>query len=254
MYKIVDILLYLVLFFSTAFAQETDALPYTFEYTPSVIVSGILTILIGLLMLFFGYRMLKFMLFFAGFYVFAIIGFTVLTKTNAGGGNPNVLLWGSLAIGIVGGILALLIYRFGIALLGALGGMTIAIWIQSLKAGGVLTDQTQITIFILVFALIGAIVIQFAEKPIIIIASSFTGSFSICYGIDTFTHLGYSGRFRDAFNEGINNAQLDIQSQEIGWQFAALLAANLVLFIIGCWYQFQSNRGRNHKDKEDSSA
>jgi hypothetical protein len=198
--------------------------------------------------------MLKFLLFFAGFYVFSIIGFTILTKTNAGGGNSNVLLWGSIAIGLVGGILALLIYRFGIALLGALGGMTIAIWIQSLKAGGVLTEQTQITIFILVFALIGAIVIQFAEKPIIIIASSFSGSFSICYGIDTFTHLGYSGRFRDAFNQGLSDGQLHIQNQEIGWQFALLLAANLILFIIGCWYQFRLNRGRDHRDKEDSSA
>lgn len=246
MNNLIDIFLYLALFLSTVLAQNTVPTSFTFEYTPSVIVSGILTILIGLVMLFFGYRSLKFLLFFAGFYVFSIIGYTILTKANAANGNPNVLLWGSLGIGILGGILAILVYRLGISLLGALGGISVALWILSLKAGGLLTDDTQRIIFVVVFALVGAIVIHFAEKPVIILASSFAGAYSICYGIDTFVNLGYAGRLKDAFNSGIDYAQLNTEAKEIGWQLGLLLAANIILFILGAWYQFRSNRDRDH--------
>lgn len=245
MFKSLDIFLFLALIL-TVFAQEVVPPNIDFAFTPSVIVSGILTILVGSLMLLFGYRMLKFLLFCAGFFVFSIIGYTILTKTNAGSGSPTVLLYGSLAIGLVGGILAVLLYRLGISLLGALGGMTLALWINSLKAGGVLADKTQLTIFIIVFAVIGAIVIHFAEKIVIILCSSFAGAYSICYGIDTFTHFGYAGRLRDAYNSGVNYSQLHIEFQEVGWQLSLLLAANILLFLGGAWFQFRTNRDRNH--------
>ena len=249
MQNILDIIFYLFLFISTVIADDPVSSASNIignEYTPSVMVSGILTILIGTLMLFFGYRSLKFLLFFAGFFVFSIIGFAILTKTNAGEGNPNVLLWGSVAIGILGGLLAIFIYRLGVALLGALGGMALAGWILSLKAGGLLTDDTQRIIFVVVFALVGAIAIHFAEKPIIILCSSFSGAYSICYGIDTFTRLGYAGRLRETYNTGIERTNFEAQAQEIGWQLGLLLAANIALFIIGVWYQFRSNRDRDH--------
>ena len=230
----------------TVIAQSTDRLDVSETFNAPIIISGVLCILIGLIILFFGYRFLKVLLFIAGFYIFSIIGYSILTKTNAGDGNPSVLLWGSIGIGLLGGFLAIFIYRLGIALLGALGGMTIALWILSLKGGGLLTDQTQRTIFIVIFAIVGSIVIQFAEKPIIIIFSSFSGAYSICYGIDTFTKLGYVDRLKEVYNAGSSIENLKIEAKEVGWQLGLLLAANILLFILGSWYQFRSNRDRNH--------
>ena len=100
--------------------------------------------------------------------------------------NDALLLWGSLAIGLVGGLISVFLYRVGLTLLGLLAGFTLAVWILSLKSGGLITNETGRAIFIGCLALVVAILIHFFEKVIIILASSMGGSYSIIYGIDTF--------------------------------------------------------------------
>jgi predicted outer membrane lipoprotein len=59
--------------------------------------------------------------------------------------------------------------------------------------------------------------------------------------------LGYAERLRATYNTGVEYSNLEIQAEEIGWKLGLLLAANIGLFVIGVWYQFTTNRDRNHK-------
>ena len=129
----------------------------------------------------------------------------LLTKFQPEGGYSNadaVLFWGSLAIGILGGLLALFVYRVGITLLGILAGFLAATWILSLKSGGLIQDQTGRIIFIVVLCLVGAIIVHFFEKIVIITSSSLGGAYSIVYGVDTFTKTGYTLLFKSLVNSG----------------------------------------------------
>ena len=193
-------------------AQNIEDLnQFTTELTASAIASGVICIVLGLLFLFFGYRLLKPILFLAGFYVFTILGFAILTRAQPAEGYPNadaVLFWGSLAIGVLGGILSLILFQFGLTMLGALAGFCLAVFILSLKSGGLITSQGgRIGLFVSL-CLLGAILIHFFEKPLVIIFSSMGGAYSIVYGIDTFARVGYTATLRAYINAGFTTGEL----------------------------------------------
>ena len=189
----------------------TDFQNFRNDLTASAIASGVICIVFGLLFLFAGYRLLKPMLFLAGLYVFTILGFAILTKAQPAGGYPNsdaVLFWGSLAIGVLGGILSLVLFQFGLTMLGVLAGFCLSVFILSLKSGGLIESAGGRIALIVVLCLLGAILIHFFEKPLIIIFSSMGGSYSIVYGIDTFAKMGYVATLRAYANAGFTSGQI----------------------------------------------
>jgi hypothetical protein len=189
----------------------TDFQNFTTELTASAIASGVICLVFGLLLLFAGYRLLKPMLFLAGLYVFTILGFAILTKAEPAAGYPNsdaVLFWGSIAIGVLGGILSLVLLQFGLTMLGALAGFCLAVFILSLKSGGLIESSGGRIALIVCLCLLGAILIHFFEKPLIIVCSSMAGSYSIVYGIDTFAKVGYVATLRAYANATFTTGQI----------------------------------------------
>ena len=180
-----------------------------YSFSTGSILTGILCIVLGFVLLFYGYRILKTVLFITGFYVFckcihssslAIIGYALLTQFEPTGGYDNrdlVLIFGSLAIGIVGGLLSYFIFRLGLFMMGALAGLLLALFLLSLKNGGLIPDPTGRIVFLVFMALLGGIVIQFFVKPLVIIFTSFDGAYSIVYGIDIFAQTGFNEIARD---------------------------------------------------------
>lgn len=110
-----------------------------YELSPSAIASGVFFLLGGMTLLFFGYRLFKPMLFLAGMYTVMILSFVILTKLEPDDGysNPDaVLFWPPMALGLLGGGLALFLYRVGLVCLGLLGGFSLSLFLLSLRSQG----------------------------------------------------------------------------------------------------------------------
>lgn len=208
------------------------------------VVSGIILIIVGLMLLFAGYRLLRPTLFIAGMAIFTVLGYILLTRLEPAGGYQNhetVLLLGSLAIGLIGGFLAFFLFSVGLSLLGALGGGSLAMFLLSWRSQGLITSETGRAIFIAVFAVLGAIAMHFLQKPAVIVASSFGGSYLLFTGIDVFTKTGFNAALR-LFLSG--DLALDVSGFTADGPLYGLLVGVLVVALVGMAVQYSQNRGR----------
>lgn len=197
------------------------------------IILGIVAILTGIYFCFFGYRFFRLTMFVVGFWFFGNIAYIILSQ--AGVANSTVLLIVSIAIGIVLGLLLALCYQVGIYLLGALAGYTLALWILSFKAGGVIPGRTGQIIFIVVLVILGVALSIFFERFLLIFATSFLGAFLIIFGIDIFARTGYVNILNGILGGSVSSLQNE------PWQVYAMLAATFVLFLIGVAVQYATS-------------
>lgn len=197
------------------------------------IILGIVAILTGIYFCFFGYRYFRFTMFVVGFWFFANIAFIILNQ--AGVTDLTILLIVSIIIGIVLGALLALCYQIGIYLLGALAGYTLALWILSFKAGGLIPGHTGQIIFIVVLVILGVALSIFFERFLLIIATSFIGAFLIIFGIDVFIRTGYV-----YIVSGILSGNVSLLQDE-PWQVYAMLIATFVLFLVGVSFQYATS-------------
>jgi Domain of unknown function (DUF4203) len=176
-----DFTSFLFFLFSFAAAQASSTVDTAGSYlNGQSIVAGILLILAGIAVTFFGFRLFKPCLAIAGFLLFTMIGYIILTRVEPSGGYANrdtVLLLGPLAIGLIGALLSLKLVRFGISVIGALGGAALALFILSWKSDGLISSEAGRIIFICLCAVIGSLVIHWFEKPVVIVSTSMLGSY-----------------------------------------------------------------------------
>ncbi|HML95660.1 MAG TPA: TMEM198/TM7SF3 family protein [Thermodesulfobacteriota bacterium] len=128
----------------------------------------------GLVECFFGYRIFRFILGVAGF-VAAAVFFGSLGYELSGGSEPVSIIAG-LAGGVLGACLFYYLYIIGVFFLGAILGFTIAMYVFSL-----------INVEVIPAVLYGAAIISGAlaavfQKPMLIIATAFGGSFAAVTG------------------------------------------------------------------------
>ncbi|KAI8324176.1 hypothetical protein GQ54DRAFT_78379 [Martensiomyces pterosporus] len=144
----------------------------------SGIIAGVVLIILGLFFNYLGVKIVKLLIFLAGF---CVVGGLVL--------YAEYKIRAPLET-IAGGILIFL-YKVGIALVGALGGFAVATWILSMKSGGLIHSDVGRIIFIVVMIIIGMIAVLFLERPAIIVASSVWGAYALFVGIDCFAKTGF---------------------------------------------------------------
>lgn len=108
--------------------------------------------------------------------MFAVLSFVILSAIEQRNGSllfgdnrAIVFLIVAIVSGFIGGFLFICVWRLGLSAIGALLGFTIAIVVLSFVSGGVIASGTGRTIFIICFAVVGAILIQFIEKPVLIL-------------------------------------------------------------------------------------
>ncbi|KAJ1999384.1 hypothetical protein GGI04_004588 [Coemansia thaxteri] len=161
----------------------------------SGIIAGIALIVIGFFFNYFGYRLVKVLVFLAGFCVVGGLVLYAEYKIRAPHEDEKgrqVWYLGIAAIcGLLGGALMLFLYKVGLALVGALGGFALASWILGMKSGGLIHSDVGRILFIVGFVLAGIIVVFFVERPAIIVASSIWGSYALFVGIDCFARTGF---------------------------------------------------------------
>ncbi|KND00290.1 uncharacterized protein SPPG_04619 [Spizellomyces punctatus DAOM BR117] len=234
----------------TLVAAQTDAINDIKEaITAQTAVAGALAIILGFVLLFWGHRLFYPTLFLAGFFVFGTLGYSILLnlepQPDGWSNRDTILLLGSLACGIVGGLLAVCLVKLGLACIGALGGFSLAMFILSFQSGGVIQSGLGRTIFIIAMVVVGAIAIFFLVKPVLIVSTAVAGAMSIVLGIDVFARTGFTPALR-LFLTG-NRFDVSIFTRDN--KVLALLITAAVLAIVGILVQFRTNRGRTFGHK-----
>ncbi|KAL1917310.1 uncharacterized protein VTP21DRAFT_4966 [Calcarisporiella thermophila] len=199
------------------------------QITVPEIVGAIILIAVGLYFALFGYRYFKVTMFFVGLYCVTVLVSAALLNTSAAS-NPALLLGVSLGVGVLGGLILACCWFIGLYFLGGLGGFFAAMFVLSLKTGGLIESNTGRIIFIIVMCVVGVLLIAFLEKPIVIIFTSFIGSFSLFFGIDFFAQTG----LRTSVDAFLHGGQFVATGKVYG-----MLAGMAIFFLIGLFVQFR---------------
>ncbi|TPX58519.1 hypothetical protein PhCBS80983_g03081 [Powellomyces hirtus] len=158
-------------------------------------VLGGLCIAVGLFLLIVGQRLWKAALFFTGFFVTALTGYILMVNLEPNTGYEHrgtVLLLGSLACGVVGGGIALCLWKLGLVLLGATAGFLFGMFLLSWKDGGLVDSEKGRIILLAVATGIGIILALVLQKKLLIVGTSMAGAYSVVFGIDCYARTGFT--------------------------------------------------------------
>lgn len=159
----------------------------------------------------------------------------VISTTN----RETVTVVTLLICGIIGGFLALFVYRLGIFCLGAIGFVFLAMWILSWGEDGTITSKPGRYVFFIVMAIIGGCLALWQTRNIIIIATGFAGSAAFFLGVDYFAKTGLAARVQVILGGDISGWQTASNGAAIGMQVGIILLA-----VLGIGWQYHHNRGR----------
>jgi hypothetical protein len=199
------------------------------ELSTSVnLVVAIVTVAVGLLNCFFGYRIFKFMVGLFGFALGALAGALI-----AGAVTDGQLLWVALAMligGMVGAGLMLLLYFVGVFAAGAAVG---AVLVTAIGAG---LDVTMPPVVVIVVAIVVGIIALILQRVVIILSTAFSGAWAAVMG-GAWLAVG-----RDL-------SLVDLVGQPNAWQRAdvpvpVVLVVWAVLGIIGTVVQFRTTEDK----------
>jgi hypothetical protein len=188
----------------------------------ATLVFGIVTVAVGLLNCFFGYRIFKFMVGLFGFALGAFAGALI-----AGAVTDGQLLWVALAAligGMLGAGLMLLFYFVGVFVAGAAVG---AVLVGAIGAG---LDVTMPPVVVIIVAIVVGIIALILQRVVIILSTAFSGAWAAVMG-GVWLAVG-----RDL-------SLVDLVGRPNAWQqadvpVAVVLIAWVVLGIVGTVVQF----------------
>ncbi|KAJ1567773.1 hypothetical protein HK405_004801 [Cladochytrium tenue] len=233
---------------SAAVSDSTTVSVAGYSVTAPEGVVGAVGILLGLFLVFFGFRLYKPTLFAAGFVFGAAVGYVILSRAeaNAYPSRDVVLVVGSLACGLLLGCLTLCFHSFAVAMLGAAGGLFLALWILTWHAGGVISTDYGRIILMVVLAIAGALLAFYLERWAVIVLTSFIGSYITVLGIDCFAQTGFT---QAAVNFLTGNNKLDFADFDVNGKVITLAIVVVVLTLIGIFVQHRWNRDRSFGGK-----
>ena len=154
---------------------------YNLGSNAGTIVISIVTILVGLLFCFFGYRVFKVILGIAGF----LLGYSLVSNLVA---LLSVPMWVIVLSGVVAGLilafLSAFVFYLGVFVLGAYFGTTLA-WAISALIGTTFTSSPWIWPLVFGLAVLFGILAVVFYRFMIIFSSSFAGAWCIVSGLLT---------------------------------------------------------------------
>ena len=214
--------------------------------TTSSTIFAVGAIILGLFLVFAGTRMFKMALFAAGFVVFSnLAAFVLILVSPDEGFSEVVMTLVPIFIGILGGFIAYKLWRFGLSLVGFLGGAFVALLILGVKSGGVIESGIGKVLFVLGLGIVGAVLIQILEKPALVFSTSLAGSYLVFYGVDVFARTGFA-------NSSISSLYRLKEGQVVVYDTSGpvigMMIGVVALTVIGCVSQYRSIEGKNYRD------
>ncbi|KAJ1542278.1 hypothetical protein HK405_010051 [Cladochytrium tenue] len=224
---------------SSVYGEIPD--PQVKKLTPFKIVAGIYFIASGVLLLVFGYRLFKPVLFVSGLNFTALVVLAIVSAIAARTGNyysDSVYFFSAFVSGLLGGVVFICFWRAGVFTVGALLGYAVSTVILSLVSNGTIPSAVGGCAFIIAMAVAFGIAILFFERHLLIPATAVPGALSVTLGIDMYTQFGLVAAQR-SFLSGSGGFSTS-------GRYWGLLAAFFVLAAIGCAMQaVLANRSRS---------
>ncbi|TPX66980.1 hypothetical protein SpCBS45565_g04099 [Spizellomyces sp. 'palustris'] len=208
-------------------------------------VGAIILMVTGIVFVFFGHKVFKAVIFIGGFYFGGVLAYVTLSALEArdvsfGTHRDLIFLIVSIIVGLLIGSLFVCVWRLGLFAIGAMLGFTLAIMILSLGNDGLLHGIGR-TIFIVVMTLVFGILILFAERPILIIGTSFAGAFALFVGIDVFVKAGLV----DALRRFLASGSVEyVPAKGVYLELGGIVLVALVGIAVQ-WYMTR-NKGHHH--------
>ena len=190
----------------------------------------IISIIIGLLQCFLGYRKFKFILGVLGFMFGAILAGTIGLQISE---ESYIALISGVLGGFVGAALFMVLYYIGIFVMGAALGGGLAYLIIS-------TSSNSESIPLIVMAVIGGILALVLQKLMIIISTAFGGSWAVVSGVSYFT-------------TNFDMRRIEYFLRRAGTQLYVILLCTLVLAICGIVIQYRASSPKIADNDEKSS-
>ncbi len=144
-------------------------------------MTAVLAIALGILICFFGYRVLRVTLAIAGFGVGALLGGGVVGMIP--GTTQIVVLIAAGVFGVLGAIFSAVLYKVGVFLLGAGGGALVAGLVVTAIGG------TATTLVLVIAGVVGGILALLLQRVVVSALTSFGGAWAVVAG--SFHLLGW---------------------------------------------------------------
>lgn len=204
-------------------------------------VSAALSIGAGLAACFFGHRLLRPTMFLCGFLVGGFACASAATYVFDGKSYENTAWWIALGVGgLALGMLVVTIYKIGVFIVGAAGGVMLAVALNTSVGYKLFPDDPKTALIVLAVALglLCGLLAFMLEKPVIVVATSLVGAVLAVSGV---------GYFAKNFPD-ITDVQKEFGTQDPAsgdWVYDlpsvwwAYLAGMLGLFLLGMFVQFR---------------
>ncbi|KAI9358894.1 hypothetical protein DFJ73DRAFT_757792 [Zopfochytrium polystomum] len=216
--------------------------PQVRKLTPFKIVASIYLLSVGVMLLFFGHRLFKPVLYVSGMNFTILVTLAIVhgkkvlmafpnSVSNRTGNyyNDSVYFFTSLATGLVGGLLFTCFWRAGVFTVGASLGYTLSTFVLSLVSNGTISSSVGRGAFIISIVLAFGIAILFFEKHLLILSTALPGALAVALGVDVYTQCGVV----DAHRSFISGAG----GFETNPKYWGVLASFVVLAVVGCGVQ-----------------
>jgi hypothetical protein len=232
---------------STGTTNETDTENKIDMYMINL-VFNICVIVFGILFCFVGYRIFRFTFFIAGL----LIGFGVTYMILESKVTFLIALVIAGGVGLIFGILFTFVAAIGIFATGAILGLAIATVVLATPVGDMITSngiQWLHFVIMLGAAVVFGVIALLLQKFIMIIGTSFGGSFMMATAVDAIlVHSNFSTIIPNALNFHFDTL---LESE---WKVYVMIAGFAVFGIIGSVVQFRvtaRNYNHNKKSKKD---
>ncbi|DBA03020.1 TPA: hypothetical protein N0F65_003208 [Lagenidium giganteum] len=202
---------------------------------------------LGVVVCFYGYKLLRPVIFACGFVAGGLAIAMVLEYAFPSSTWIGTASWiGFLIGGVISGALVLWLYKAGVFIIGALAGALLAFTLNTSILHQIYPSQPDVTLIlaIIILALLCGYLALRIEKPVIIVATSFIGADAFVWGI---------GYFAGKYPSAADLQKFRSKDSAGDWVYAipgawwAYLTATIILFLVGLYVQFRkTSSGVNH--------
>lgn len=197
---------------------------------------AIIFILIGFTLNYFGIKLFRFVIACTAFLISALSAYIVLINIhlhahNFGGNFDRVIGVGMLVAGVVGALISGWIWKWVLLGVGAFGGVSLTLAVFS----GLNSSAFPIWIRPVVIglsAILGAFLLHKFERPLIIFATSITGSLLFSFGLDAFIATGFDLLILAILTGSVDPTKVEVKEKQVYGMILLWIGSTLLGIVI----------------------
>lgn len=189
----------------------------------------------------FGFRSFRITLGVCGFLTFALITWVAMANNQPFYGYVNndiTIIAVPAGLGILGAIIYAIFWNISIYLVGAMSGLTLALYIMCCRANLLITSAVARAAFMVALSFFMSLVTFFAEKYVLLFTFSWVGSYCFIVGIEFLAHTGYLAGIKSILDGNRYHQVVYTISRNV----IILIAFIPIIFLISFAWQYVYNR------------